>query len=131
MSWEPEVYKIASFAGPHPVAGYVYRGLGLHIRVSASPKGRKPPTWTLTHLNTGHSICNLTGKVADVFPVAAEVAECGDWTFEGLHGWKNMDPELGFRTKAIAEKHPGVCAYRHGVTSDEKIAREIAAERTA
>lgn len=104
--WEPADFPVARDSGVAVKPGYVYRGLGLYMAQSASPKGRRPPLWCLVHLGSGHCIFWIKGVVADAFPVASEVAEASDWTaFEGLTGWENTDPELKDKVRALYRKH--------------------------
>ena len=57
--WRPANFLVASPGGAEMAHGYTYRGLGLHIVIYGSPKGRRPPTWNLMHLGTGHSVCSM------------------------------------------------------------------------
>lgn len=100
MSWEPRDFLIATAAGPYEVYGYTYRGIGLHIA-----KRGLVATWSITHLGSGHCIGHVTGKVAKVFPIATEIAEVGDWDFDGLEGYRNSDPQIKERAAAIIAKH--------------------------
>ena len=121
MSWEPSKFLTAStFGGPDTVYGYVYRGLGLYICMKGSPKGRRPPTWMLTHLGTGHRICMIDGTVANAFPIATEIADCGDWEFDGLKGWVNRDPELPTKFRAIIDAHSKQCRTGSGGGNEEQ-----------
>lgn len=131
MTWAPSTFLIAHAAGPFDVTGYVYRGLGLHMAVKASPKGRRPPKWALTHLGSGHRLVFITGAVADAFPVATEIAECGDWSFDGLYGWKNMDPELPAKFRAIVAKHPNATEREGARNANEEAARKVVEARLA
>jgi hypothetical protein len=125
MTWKPANFLVARAYGPQEVPGYAYRGLGLHLSRRASPKGRNPTEWTLIHLGSGHRICYIRGGVATSFPVATEIAECGDWTFSGLTGYLNVDPEIKTRVVPILMKHKCVDAEQKG-SSDEGVARQIA-----
>lgn len=130
MAWQPATFLIADFDGPSSRAGYVYRGLALHIVVKGSPKGRRPPTWALTHLGSGHRIGLIDGRVGDAFPIATDIAECGDWTFDGLNGWKNLEPELPQKLVNIAEGHKKRCRLTAGAGGSAEIARSIAMSRS-
>lgn len=127
MSWQPEDFLIATAGEPFPVVGYVYRGLGLH---KPSPRRKN---WSLTHLGTGHQIATITGKVADVFPVASEIAECGDWDFDGLKGYVNRDPEIGKRLHEIIARHknarPAIVTEARKPNHD--VARQITERRAS
>lgn len=118
--WDADKFFVASlFEGPHKEAGYVYRGLGLRMVMRGSPKGRRPPLWALTHLGTGHRICTIRGLAAAAFPIATEIAECGEWGFDGLKGYINMDPELVIKCKAVIDHYPKIVNYGGGGSSDD------------
>lgn len=124
--WQPAQYPIATVDGVRTVTGYVYRGLGMHVAVAASPKGRRPPRWSLTHLGSGHKLCNIDGDRGVAFPLASEVAQCGNWQFAGLRGYMSRDAALRERVAEIIARHrecsPGVVCG-----PNEERAREIAA----
>lgn len=109
MTWEPDRYMVASALGePQEVAGYSYRGLGLHLVNAPSPKGRRPGVWSLTHLNSGHRIAFVLGNVPTALAAAAKVAKLGEWDFEGVSGWRNRDPELPARLGALIAATPAL-----------------------
>lgn len=128
--WKAQGFLVADIWNEKPrrVAGYVYRGLGLQLLIKASPKGRRPPTWGLTHLGSGHTVCMITGHVATAFPIAFEIAQCGDWDFDGLNGWINRDPELPKKVRSILDKHLKVIKIGAGGSSDAA-ARAVAMAR--
>ena len=129
--WQPASFMLATNAlVPTEVAGYVYRGLGIHMAIGPSPKGRRPPKWRLTHLSTGHAIAQISGFVADALPIASRIAECGDWSFGDLDGWRNMDPELPAKVAAIAKAEPR-CEFRRGGGRLRAVAQSIAFAREA
>lgn len=113
--WKPQkVLKSVSWQSkPWQVEAYVYKGLALRIEINGSPKGRRKPTWSLMHIGSGHNVCLITGTAADVFPVAAEIADECDWSFGGLSGWKNQDPELPKKVIAWMKRHP-ITSRLHG-----------------
>lgn len=129
--WKAETFECAWGTGPHAVAGYTYRGLGLHVVIEASPKGRRPARWALIHLGTGHSIAYLDGDVATAFPVGTEIAEAGDWDFLSLQGWKDKFPDARAKLEVVCARHPKVAtttiAEKGG--SDLAVAQQIAANR--
>lgn len=115
---------------PVPVAGYTYRGLGLHIGVNPSPKGKRPARWVLTHLNTGHRIGFLDGNVATAFPVASKIAEAGDWDFLSFEGWRDRFPDVRERLAEIQAQYPKVFKWTHGAEhGNREIAMQIAEKR--
>lgn len=127
MSWEPAEFLIATIGGPVGVSGYVYRSLGLHMTARGSPKGRRRQKWALTHLGSGHRLCFISGKAEVAFPIASEIAECGDWDWDGFRGYLNRDPEISKRALSIIDGHPE-CSRGRG-TSSESVAQEIAIAR--
>lgn len=130
MSWEPEIFETAQYYGPSKVAGYTYRGLGLHMVMEPSPKGRRPARWNLSHLGSGHLVGVLTGDVATAFPVAGEVAEAGDWEFLSLDGWKDRFPDAAEKVREIAARHPKVFSVKFGGGSrSHQVACQIASNR--
>lgn len=82
--------------------GWLYRGIALQRLFKGSPKGRRPATWNVTHLNSGHTIFRIHADEDRAFSIATDLAECGDWDFTGLHGYINSDPDLLNKTSAIA-----------------------------
>lgn len=130
MSWTPETFLIAMPGGPAKRHGYVYRGLGLYLIMPASPKGRRPAQWSLTHLGSGHCLAMLKGDVSTAFPIATEIAEAGDWTFDGLKGWKNHFPDAAERVREILERAGSRGKMTGGGNSNEGVAREIAMARS-
>lgn len=131
MSWKPETVHIATHHGAVPRAGYVYRGLGLWQMHGQSPKGRRPAEWDLLHLNTGLTLARLKGSVAEVFPIATEVAEAGDWTFDGPYGWKNQFPDASQKVREIIGRHQKRAKVTSGpaVEGTERAARAVLAIR--
>jgi hypothetical protein len=129
MTWEPAKFKRADkFDGAIETTGYIYRGLGLQMSIVHGPKGRRPPTWSPIHLNSGHVICQISAFVAKAFPIATEIAEGTDWDFSGLDGWKNTDPNLPSKVRNFAERYPRrVISISRA--SDLVIAEQISTER--
>lgn len=119
MTWQPNEFYVAIPVGPLKVAGYTFKGLGLH---KIAPKAK---AWTLTHLNTGHSICHIEGGMAEVFPVAADIANCSEWDFDGLRGWTNRDPELGDKVQDILDSYNGKWTRHKSTGGDEVVARKV------
>ena len=126
MTWEPATFKRAHSSWPLASAGYVYGGLGICLTSSRGEKSR----WVLIHLNSGHAICWIRGSVAEAFPVASDIADCADWTFDGLHGWRNQSPDLYERFEEVWKRHPKRIERKgdKGIMSEE-IAREISMDR--
>jgi len=118
VTWRPIHYMVAGLSEPRQVLGYTYAGLGLHMVHQGSPKGRRPPVWTITHLNTGHRICEITAHAPVAFSNATAFAELTDWDFDGLAGWKNRDPELGEKVGKLCVNLPGVSVRGGGVRSE-------------
>lgn len=126
MCWKPGVVLRAFPDGPFADNGYVYRGLGLVTAQTTVKKGK--PTWWLIHLGSGHALCRIVGKVAEAFPIATEIAECGEWDWDGLDGWKNRDPEIKDKAVAIMRNH-SACVVRRNAGSNPDVARAVALAR--
>lgn len=133
--WEPARFKIG---GPqiYEVAGWEIEGLGLDLR--SSVLGRRPrkdgtrkltTTWVATHLNTGHCVRMFRDvSTALVFPAALELATMTDWTFQGLEGWRNIDPALPDKLQAWHAKWK-LGVLRGSLGLDEDVARTIGMSR--
>lgn len=130
MTWQPAEFSIVLGDGIKRVRGHTYRGLGLFIIEPA--KGLSPAKWSLTHLNSGHRVALIPGNEMDVFKLGTDVAECGDWDFGGIRGWKNQDPHLAEKALVIVDRY---CAERgqvrvgDGRDVDERAAAEISRSR--
>ncbi len=130
MPWKPENFHIARFWGPDATPGYVHKGLGLSMAIKGSPKGRRPPRWALIHLGSGHLVCFIEGTVAEAFLIATEIADCGDWDFDGLMGWKNRDPEVPTKVAEIFKVYPKrIIGMRGQSAGHEAVAAQIATMR--
>ncbi len=124
MKWAFEKYCIAAVGGIRQVEGYTYAGLGLHVKCVA--RGPQPPLWVLSHLMSGHRVFFIKAPYEKAIKLATEIAEMSDWTFNGLTGWKNMDPHLKEKAIDIETRYKEV--YRgdtETVPKNEEQAREI------
>lgn len=132
MAWEPSSFLVARSYGPEELSGYQYRGLGLFQCRKPSPKGRRPAEWSLTHLGSGLRICIVRGDVKAAFPIAKEIADLGDWDFDGGDGWKNRFPNAPELMQAIAKKHGRQVQVGTGQNFDnarDDVVREIVTAR--
>lgn len=127
--WTYSQFLRAGADGARKVYGYAHKGLGMQFVWDGSPKGRRPPTWCLYHLNSGHRICLIHGKSETAFPIALEIAELTDWDFDGLDGWRNREPELPAKVAAVAQKYPKALEMAYGNGGNEDTARQIAMAR--
>lgn len=118
VTWRPARYMVAGPCEPREVLGYTHAGLGLHMIHKGSPKGRRPPVWAITHLNTGHRVCGITAHAPVAFSNATAFAELTDWDFDGLKGWKNRDPELGAKVGKLCTTLPGVSSVKTGAANE-------------
>ncbi len=126
--WEPARFAIATPNGAQIVGGHIYRGLGMYQTLPASPKGRRPPTWCLMHLASGHAIVDIKKHNDSAFDTAAQIAEMADWSFIAPDGWRNSDPDLINRIKALLVFDPGLSRFG-GTDINYEIARTIAESR--
>lgn len=104
--WMPtKFYRAIHGGSPVEESGYMWRGLGLCHSGWATP--RTKTRWSLIHIGSGGAIMRFTGNIATVFPVAGEIAECGDFTlFDLPDGWRQTDPDLPAKIGAICDAHP-------------------------
>ncbi len=128
MDWQPGKYLLALVIEPEMVDGFIYRGLGMYNVAKGSPKGRRTPLWLLTHIGTGHSICSIMAQDEEALRLGALVADCGNWDFDSLLGWRDRDPELLNRAMAIIEANPKQME-RTGSPSNHESARRVAEAR--
>ena len=131
-AWAPGSFWISTEEGVDRVSGYVRKGMGLRHHGWATPLDWTE--WTLTHLGSGAAVMDLAGRVAVVFPVASEVADCTDWTaFDLASGWRQVDPDLIERLAAIVEKHRGVVLPEDddAPLADDDSSRQVVAVREA
>lgn len=105
-NWSPAEFLIATAAAePEIVAGYAYRGLGMHFLKWPSRH------WELIHLNTGHVVMHVFANAKRAFPIAAKIADMIDWDFDGLDGWRNRDPNLRENLRQIIADSGGVLGW--------------------
>lgn len=123
MRWQRERYTIAVAMQGHGftdhVDGATYRGLGLSGGVN---------WWTVTHLGSGHIVTMLNCDKRTAFQLATELAERFDWSFGGLQGWKNLDPDLDKKVALWFAAHRGVARKATG-SSNSEVASRIAVSR--
>jgi hypothetical protein len=129
--WPAGKFEIATPYGPQVKSGYVWKGLGLWLLDAGSPKGRRKPRWNLTHIGTGHLVGNLVGDVRTAFPVATDVADAGDWTFDGPGGWQNQFPDVKERMSELLARYPTIFSRGGNSGQDHEQARDIAMRRSA
>lgn len=94
------------FPVAHPRTGEVVEydgftngvGLGVFLEAAADPPGAGDDwlddIWCICHLNTGHAVARVEGQRIAAFQIGEELAGIGDWTFTGIEGWKNLQPDL-------------------------------------
>lgn len=126
--WRHARFNIAYPGGPVARMGRVYVGLGMFQAAPGSPKGRRPPTWSLTHLGTGHCVVSIKAPEPLALTIATEIAEAGDWSFDGLQGYKNQFPDAAEKVGAIMRRYVGKVT-RTGGKSHEGVAQQIAQAR--
>ena len=105
-NWKPEKITIALFDKAQRRDGFEYLGLGLHQLIGAWPEMNWKPTWGLYHLGSGHVIVSIKAEDAEVFSIATEIAEAGDWTFDGPDGWRNQFPDIWEKLALIQHSYP-------------------------
>jgi hypothetical protein len=128
--WVMGSYMEARKSGLCEVRGYLYRGLGVRmIHPRASLQGYPTARWCLTHVNTAHSVAFINAEADRAMEIATAVAEAGDWSFSGLKGYENMDPNLIARCVALGEWFaPALDLGDEENESREDLARECASK---
>lgn len=76
--------------------------LGLYQVSKSSPKSRRPPTWSLIRLNFVRRVFWIEAQLQDALAIAEGVVTLGDWSSGGIDGWRNVDPDLPQKVKALA-----------------------------
>lgn len=105
-TWAPAQFYRAVHGG-NPVENWGYEWKGLVLRHSGWATPRTKTRWSLIHIGSGGTIMRFTGNVSTIFPVAGEIAECGDFTlFDLPDGWRQTDPDLPAKIGAICASHP-------------------------
>lgn len=107
--WFESQFSIARHNAPPLVVNGVAhpRGLGVH-RAGAEK-------WMLIHLATGHGVVRIDADETDAIVIATEIADCADWTFTSLDGFKNFDPLLPSKMQAIVELYAPCVVVANGV----------------
>lgn len=129
MAWISEEYDVAMPYGPRPTRGFTCKGLGIHLITRASSKGRRPARWSLTHLGTGHRLCEVRGSMEHVQAIVGELADTGDWTFLSMQGYRDMFPDAPDQFHAWRDRHPEVKTSGGG-PENLSAARQIASNRS-
>lgn len=127
--WKSEDFLIAAPGGPSSRHGFVYRGLGVHKIIGASPRGRRPPLWSVTHLGSGHRVGNIHAHIVRAFDIATMVAECVEWDWNGLDGYRNIEPDLAQKLRDFVNQFGKEFALTSGSGYDKESALEIAMAR--
>jgi hypothetical protein len=128
-TWVSGQYMEAAPGGPQAVRGLTYRGLGFRMLQPPSSRENRPmPRWGLTHIGTGHNVAYINAIAIHAFSIATAVALSGDWSFSGINGFENSDPELVDRLVALRDLYgPSVLDIGDDQNqADEEQAREIA-----
>jgi hypothetical protein len=72
----------------------------------------------------------IEAPAREAFAIADQLAELGDWTFDGLYGWQNASPDLMDKVKALRACLPTYVDFGDG-NRDEDAARAVAYARAA
>ena len=125
--WKPGLFYSVSWDSAETDYGLLWGGLAVTKISSGSPKGRRPPTWLIIHCGSGHAVCIVEAHKTEAFSIADQIADLTDWTFEGLDGWKNTDPDLMDRMRVLAARHGNQMRFSSG--SSHEAARAVAYAR--
>lgn len=130
--WQQATFAVATPKGVVKVHGTVARGIGMHVvraerLMHLMDRGPRALT-AIVHLGSGHAICLVDASYAKTAEIATQIIDAGDWEFDGLKGWENMDPTLSLKVQAICNRH--MAHIRSAIPeSDDFQARKIALER--
>lgn len=109
-------YFIATPSGAKAVDGWVDRFVGIHSIA--------PDRFSVTHVPSGHKFGEVRASLGAAKLIVRELAGMADWgAFNGIDGWKNVDPELPKKVRDFA-----VECEEFIVSSGKDGSREIAAE---
>lgn len=109
-------YFIATPAGAVPVDGWVHHFVGIHSVA--------PDRWSVTHVPSGHKFGEVHASFGAAKLIVREVAGMADWgAFNGIDGWKNVDPNLPKKVRDFAAE-----CEEFIVSSGKNGSREVAAE---
>lgn len=107
--WSAERFKVTIPGTSPPVLwetkGWVYhrsRARAGHVGLCLDAFGH----WWIVHLKSGYRVLRMEGEARDVMPLATEVAEITDWSFDGPTGWRKTDPELAGKLAMVWAKNP-------------------------
>lgn len=123
-AWKVEQIRVS---GPHGIerkTAHTYGGLGLFNNGQVFGV-----VWRIIHLNSGHQIAEIRGamkRLDQMKDLAAEIADAGDWSFDGLQGHKNQFPDAAAKVDEIVRKHLTVVRVPAGTSPDPVAAMAIA-----
>lgn len=126
--WKPGKILIVFFDQPTWRPGFEYRGVGLFKLMGGMPELGFDPHWGVYHLGSGHFVIDIQADEPEVFEIATEIADAGDWTFDGPGGWQNQFPDLWERLGEIQARHPGRLT-RPGTHENHEAAFEVLIQR--
>jgi len=90
--WQPGKFKVCTGSGPKLVIGWLWNGCAM--RCIGHDYVRRVPVWTLTHIGAGTRLALIHAQGEAAFGIADQFVNLGDWSYTGLHGYKNTDPDL-------------------------------------
>lgn len=100
-AWKQGRFRVSGSGAILTRDGWTYNGLGITQVGSIFA-----PRWHIIHLNSGHAIARIDkGSLASMQALAAEIADAGDWSFDGLTGFQNQFPDAAERVHEIVMKH--------------------------
>jgi hypothetical protein len=123
-NWEPAKIVVLRQGRPKVVEGFVQAGMGIQRMAERSPDFPMPSIIALLHLGSGHVVTYLIGSEEEVFAAATEIVRLGDWTFDGIDGWRNVSPTLLSDVEAVVARYPGMM-HRPGGVPDHEGARQV------
>jgi hypothetical protein len=85
MNWEPAIILQAKEKSIEKFPGYICDNVGMY---------KTENSWFMVHISSGHAIFKFFNDQTRAFYLAEKLMKDTDWTFDGVDGWRNRDPEL-------------------------------------
>jgi hypothetical protein len=96
MNWEPAIILQAKEKSIEKFPGYICDNVGMY---------KTENSWFMVHISSGHVIFKFFNDQTRAFYLAEKLMKDTDWTFDGVDGWRNRDPELLNKLQTFYSRH--------------------------
>jgi hypothetical protein len=117
--WTTEKFFASRHGKAMVLDGWTFEGLGLHRMLNKLPDVPMPSIWALYHLNSGHVVVFIMADEDIAFEIGMRIAKLGDWSFDGLDGWKNIEPDLRQKLHLLAKENSDKIFRFNGLSNEE------------